>query len=301
MAKGISLHVGVNKLRPSASNPDPLPLVGCVNDAHAMSRIAMSSGFGEVVVLTDEQATYAAVKQVMLDAAAELKSGDIFLFSFAGHGTQVDFEHPTPGDTEFIDQTIVLHDHIMADDVLRHAIWPEFEEGVRVLMVADSCHSGTLLEAVSLLASVRREETLSISASHVSLTVGVEVAASDFPRARELSAAVTRQHLDEFRDFYERERESVTGKPVKASVLLLAACFDFEKAQDGSPHGAFTQALLDVWADGSFSDYETFRDRIRDIVLPRVPPDKPQHPQLNHLPPPNQAFIAQRPFTVPSP
>src|SRR5205814_2346373 len=83
-------------------------------------------------------------------AAGQLTDGDIFLFTFAGHGTQRGAEDPA--ETDFQDETLVLFDHILIDNVLRRELWPRFAPGVRVVMVSDSCHSGTVFMLPAFMA-----------------------------------------------------------------------------------------------------------------------------------------------------
>src|SRR5687767_11690455 len=84
MAKGISLHVGVNET--IADGIDVSPLEGCVNDAEAMQEIAQSRGF-TTQLLVQGAATFDAVRSEIRAAAQQLDEGDIFLFTFSGHGT----------------------------------------------------------------------------------------------------------------------------------------------------------------------------------------------------------------------
>src|SRR5687768_15150736 len=108
MATGLSLHVGVNATE--AIGIDAPPLVGCENDACKMLELARSRGF---IHLGDDpekpiigsDATYKNVLGKIHIAAKELKAGDIFLFTFSGHGTRQGEE----GDSEddFHDETLV--------------------------------------------------------------------------------------------------------------------------------------------------------------------------------------------------
>src|SRR5690349_21373816 len=139
MARGISLHVGINKQ--SSAFPNAPTLRGCENDALAMEQIAEAKGFQTRDLLLGSDATYARVTTRILSAAAELEAGDIFLFTFAGHGFQVVDVGTGQDEPDFLDEALLLFDVELLDDVLRKNMWPRFKAGVRVLMVADSCHS----------------------------------------------------------------------------------------------------------------------------------------------------------------
>ena len=83
MARAISLHVGVNIVGNGASGT----LLGAVHDAEAMRDLPQLSGFDRREFYSDLQATLDVVKDRIKQAAADLDSGGIFVFTFAGHGS----------------------------------------------------------------------------------------------------------------------------------------------------------------------------------------------------------------------
>src|ERR1044072_5082956 len=87
MNKGVSLHVGLNRVSVNAFSSQHL--VGCENDAIAMSNIALSRGFTQVKLLLGSAATFRNVDEEVRRAAALLRPGDTFLFTFAGHGSRI--------------------------------------------------------------------------------------------------------------------------------------------------------------------------------------------------------------------
>jgi hypothetical protein len=150
MSRGVSVHVGVNEVDSSVFNTQALPpLKGCKNDAIKMCEMARARGFTGPPPFLDDGAKFDVVVDAMLDAALKegerLEAGDIFLFTFSGHGTQrPDKNHDEPDDQ---DETLVLHDRVLIDDFLRNNIWSQFRPGVRIVGVADCCHAGTSLFA----------------------------------------------------------------------------------------------------------------------------------------------------------
>jgi hypothetical protein len=145
-ARGRSLHVGLNVVDDVAYGTPIAPLSGCVNDANDMTALANSQGFSTTTLL-DEQGTSQNITDAIADAARELRSGDIFLLTYAGHGSQV--PDATGEETEQLDETWVAYDRQIIDDEL-YALWGRFQPGVRILMISDSCHSGTVARVAAL-------------------------------------------------------------------------------------------------------------------------------------------------------
>jgi hypothetical protein len=304
MARGISLHVGVNKA--SDAFPNAPTLFGCEKDATAMYEIAVTRGFAKHALLVGPNATYNKVVTTIKNAAAELESGDIFFFTFAGHGTsEVDTDED---ESDHSDETILLFDFLLFDDVLRKDLWPQFKPGVRIVMVSDSCHSGTVafvpadtdfdLSPEPISSGFLSPEPISsgflspepISSgfepvSPLSSMVGAQI--------RKISRATGQEHIAEHRSFYEQVLLPLVPPNINASVLLLAACQDFEDARDGLEHGAFTQAMLNVLQ--SAAPPTNYTDLITDIGL-RL--GGLQTPAIVTFGQPNPIFLGEAPFTV---
>src|SRR5206468_2787456 len=64
-------------------------LRGAENDAISMQQIAGECGFETCLLLTARDATWAGVTSEIQSAAAALESGDIFLISYSGHGSEL--------------------------------------------------------------------------------------------------------------------------------------------------------------------------------------------------------------------
>jgi len=296
MPTGISLHVGVNSVR------DTFPvfedLVGCENDAKAMFDIAESRNFSQRKLLLGRDAKYRNVEMEIRAASDVLKAGDIFLFTFAGHGSaEADANHEEPDNQ---DETILLSDFMLFDDVLERGLWAGFDPGVRILMVSDSCHSGSVSGFLATDASrmVRLAEQVYPGDFKAAVTTGISVAVDDSMRVRTISEEAKREHLATYSTFYEKVFKALpppdAALPIRASVLLLAACRDDEDTRDGLPHGVFTQALLDVWKGGNFSG--NYDDFIRDIGTALQ--GQPQTPIITASGQPNPTFRGQRPFSI---
>ena len=139
-----SLHIGVNQVDPAHYDGWDGKLGGCENDAATMRDIATRDGFTTKTLLT-RHATAANVLAEISSAARQLVAGDVFLLTYAGHGAQVP---NVSGDNEIDeqDETVVLYDRMLIDDEFDQA-FSGFAAGVDIVMLSDSCHSGTVSRA----------------------------------------------------------------------------------------------------------------------------------------------------------
>jgi len=116
---------------------------GCEADADKIAGVLRPLGF-DVSVLKTAAATSANVLSALRAAAQELERGDIFVFYFSGHGRQ---QPDLDGDeVDGYDETIAMYDREIIDDELG-VVWTSFRAGVRLVMVSDSCNSGTNFRA----------------------------------------------------------------------------------------------------------------------------------------------------------
>jgi formylglycine-generating enzyme len=139
-----ALIIGIDKYQDKAI-PD---LKTAVNDATELSRILISSfGFEDVVVLTDRQADASNITQALRDLALQSKENDSVLIYYAGHG-ELD---PLTGAGYWIPYNAKGGDPATYMD---NAIIQRYIKTIparHVLLIADSCFSGTLFgEARSL-------------------------------------------------------------------------------------------------------------------------------------------------------
>ena len=125
-----------------------MDLQGCVNDAADWSQVLTARGFA-VTTLLDATATKAAMVPAMSALIAGGVAGDSLVITFSGHGT---YQPDADGDeADGLDEALCPHDiqtrgEALVDDEIR-AIFAARKPGVRVLLIADSCHSGTVSRA----------------------------------------------------------------------------------------------------------------------------------------------------------
>ena len=279
MAKGMALTIGLNAVDPKHYQGWSGELNACEADAQDMAEIAKSKSFRVRTLLT-KKATRAQVAGEMSKAAAGLKSGDIFMLSYSGHGGQVPDPHGDEPDAE--DETWCLYDGELIDDET-YLLLGKFAAGVRVLVFSDSCHSGTVVKLAYYQGTTAAR----------SPDVGTQKA-----RYRFMPPSVALRTYRNNKEFYDAILKNPKLKEaqaaVKASVLLISGCQDNQLSADGDFNGLFTGTLLQVWNHGMFrgKDYKSFHKAIRR----QMPPD--QTPNYFHAGAIDHKFEGQKPFTT---
>lgn len=129
-------------------------LEGPVHDVESI-RSLLVSRFGfradDIVVLTDGQATRAAILDAISRHLGSGRRGDQAFFFYAGHGSWVENSRSSEADRR--DETIVPADAArgvadIRDKELRAPFHEMLERGLDVTLVFDACHSGSITRAV---------------------------------------------------------------------------------------------------------------------------------------------------------
>ncbi|MDQ1060410.1 hypothetical protein QFZ23_004311 [Arthrobacter globiformis] len=142
--KIISLHIGLNQVDPSQYGGWDGKLNGCENDARTMVGIAEAEGFDEIHTMFTRQATSSAVLGFIGEAAQRLKPGDLFVCTYAGHGGQLpNLNAQDDPEESGSDSTWVLWNEQLRDDLLWES-WLKFAPGTNIVIISDSCHSGSV-------------------------------------------------------------------------------------------------------------------------------------------------------------
>ncbi len=280
MARGIALHIGLNGVDPAHYGGWSGPLSGCEADAEDLEELALIQGFETSILLT-RQATRQAVVDCIKRAAATCKPGDIFFLSYSGHGGQVpDFGNDQERDLK--DETWCLYDGQLIDDEL-WIQWESFREDVRILVLSDSCHSGTTVKAAY--------DPLVRSGA---LDTPVTTSGQPAPVFRVMPDDVALRTFRKNRESYQTIAADLRPqRPVAATVLLISGCQDNQLSLDGTFNGLFTGTLLRVWAGGQFSGNYT---DLHTEILSRMPPTQSPNHVVYGTPMPT--FDAQQPFTI---
>ncbi len=156
-----ALVVGINRYAPSpgevaAERGGWGDLEGAVDDARAMaSLLEHRFGFpsGNIRLLLDAEAGRDAVLAGLEDLLLERTSpGDLAVFYYAGHGSQV--RNTSSDELDGMDETLVPADAWrgapdIRDKELKRLLWQGLERGVRLTFVSDSCHSGSVTRGLA--------------------------------------------------------------------------------------------------------------------------------------------------------
>jgi hypothetical protein len=156
--------IGINDYAPvGAGGPD---LRGCVNDVRDMAHTLNALGIVPAVpasmrIVTDARATRAAILSGFEWLIARAKRGDVLVFYYSGHGSQV--ADVGGEEIDMRDETICPHDYATAgmikDDDFR-ALLSGLPAGVNMDIILDSCHSGTGTREMAALSTVSEEQTV---------------------------------------------------------------------------------------------------------------------------------------------
>jgi hypothetical protein len=273
MKKGIALTIGVNFLDKIHYGGWSGALNCCENESMIMAKLLDGIGYNVANIRT-KNATREKIIKSIYTASQKLKSGDIFVLYFSGHGGQlVDGSGDEWNDS--LDETWCLYDGQLLDDELYH-LWTKFREDVRILLISDSCHSGTIVKNNFI------EDGFGI-------TKNMPFDVSEFV-------------YSENKEFYDNLLDNLLKDKLKrydiehkigANILLLAACQDNQTAIAGNRTSLFTNRLLKVWRKEKFlGDYRRFHGSI----IKRMP--SRQSPNYVLLGKPNKAFERQKPFQI---
>ena len=252
--RALSLHLGLNTVSAAHYEGWEGPLAACENDARDLAGLARQQGYTPTVLLT-QQGTRAALLKRLRAAARALKAGDRFLLSFSGHGGQVPDTNRDEPDRK--DETWCLWDGQLIDDELYFEL-SRFAAGVRVVVLSDSCHSGTVTRARvppppppgqrprlmpdAVAAQVYGAHQKQYDKLQAAVFKAAAAARLDDPDAALAQVAVAGPSAQAL---------TLTG-PFRPAVLLISGCQDNQYSMDGEHNGAFTGQLLATWDGGRF-------------------------------------------------
>ncbi|WP_207515706.1 S8 family serine peptidase [Longitalea luteola] len=268
MPNACSLHIGLNKVDPNHYSGWNGQLFCCENDALFYSEMAEKAGITDRKLLlssgspNSEMPTSANLDKHLKHYKKNLKSGDFLLITYSGHGGQIrdlNFDEP-----DEVDETWCLYDRQYVDDELWEH-FSQFEKGVRILVIADSCHSESAVRVIDSEKDAEMERLMTEVFNKMQLVQRYAPKEITFPTAH--------KHKQEY--YTATHKPLVIKEDVAASVLLMAACRDEEKACEWDGFGLFTSTLRKVLSmNKQITSYEDWHDKILKLI-PKI-----QHPTI---------------------
>lgn len=245
-----ALCIGINDY-PGTSND----LSGCVNDARDWAAELSSRGYTATLLL-DSQASKAGMVAAMESLIRSGQGNDTLVITYSGHGTWApdsSGDEPDGRDEGLCPWDINSTGPLLDDEIRR--LFDQRAAGVRILLISDSCHSGSVTRGLE-----------------TDLDPGMPRARfmppQDWMRADELPAAT------------QRPRALAGGGRRLGGDLLLAGCLDTEYSYDtsfqGRPNGAFTYYALKTLRAAKPSNYDAWFRAIRDYLPNSRLPQNPQ-------------------------
>jgi metacaspase-1 len=215
-------------------------LKGCVNDAQDWSALLQDMGF-ETSIMLDSQATQQNVKAALQDLISATNAGDVAVFTYSGHGTQV--SERSDDESDHYDEAICLYDGNVIDDELR-VILEGLHPQATLVVISDSCFSGSVTRIAPEPATPRFIQ----------------------PSVSTIGKTARRPFLLPEADMPE---------------ILITGCTDSEYSYDaefnGRPNGAMTAYAIQVIKQNPDVTYRQFHAGLRGLLPSN---DYPQSPQL---------------------
>ena len=240
-------------------------LKGCVNDADGWAALLTKNydfPSADVKVITDSEATKANIVAGLKDLLAGAGQGDVLVFTNSSHGSQIP---DTSGDEPTYDEVLCpydIRDNAISDDELRE-LFTGLPKGVKLSVISDSCHSGTVTRAL-LIDNIPG------------------LSAPDDRRVRFLNPALFRGGPILPDPMGTRPRGRMAFPQASMDHLLMSGCMDSEYSYDaviqGGYHGAMTYHAIKVITDANFEiTYRELDERLGPMLEKA---GYAQHPQL---------------------
>jgi hypothetical protein len=194
------------------------------------------------------------------------------------------------------DETWCLYDGELIDDELYLEL-SRFAAGVRVLVLSDSCHSGSVVRVAPPRptpgAPIGRSKLMPLS---VGLRTYQEHQSFYDQLQRDVAKAAGKETVPEpglaLPQSAVSPRQTAIANAFKPAVILISGCQDNQTSLDGANNGAFSEQLLLVWNTGRFNGNYA---RFHAIIKSRMP--ESQTPNLFTLGDVT-SFVTEQPFTV---
>lgn len=257
-----ALLVGINEYSRPKHN-----LRGCENDIREWLLLLTNPDFGfkrsDVQILLNAEATRDYIMGALKKLVERPQKGDVLVFIFAGHGSQVPAINPDNELDDKKDEVLVPHnvgyDNLITDNKINEIVTSSIpSKGVNFTAIFDCCHSSTLMREISLEAE--GDPTLN-------RWISPDVLLPNFPH-------------------------EVLWRPMSIREISLGPYFSFSACQDsetaadtwlmGSWRGVFSFALQELISEKPALTYKELESSQADLVqrVKRYSPRHKQNPQI---------------------
>jgi len=154
-------------------------LDGAANDAADVAQSLTRAGAKEVVRLVNAEATKERIHAAWEDLTAKAQPGDTIVFTYAGHGSHEPEPMGRHDEADGLNENFLLGKFLpfgpgtkerILDDEMFEWVQEADKKGVKVVFVADSCHSGGMERSASAPGvRFRKMETPTIAADQLPL------------------------------------------------------------------------------------------------------------------------------------
>jgi len=142
MGKGRLLTINLNRVSPLSYNGWNGELSDTDTDA---GNIQLALHNFEITELKDSTASISNVIHAIYDLAQETKAGDLAVIYYSGHGAE-SYDTVQEENGFNFDQAWCLFDGLFKDNQVKQCL-SFFKKGTRVVLISDSCHSGSMYKS----------------------------------------------------------------------------------------------------------------------------------------------------------
>lgn len=141
-------------------------LGGAENDARDMALVLEKIVDGKLRVMVNAEATRAAFDAAWKDIISSAKPNDMIILHFAGHGIKDTDDEAYKDEADGYDEFFLFHafdekgpnaNEKIRDDELYFLFKAADARGIKILFIADACHSGGLVREVGALGAKKRK------------------------------------------------------------------------------------------------------------------------------------------------
>lgn len=246
-------------------------LRGCINDVNNINTLLQKERFDEIKIILEKEATTARIKAGLEWLVDGVFPGDVIMFHFSGHGSQMRSTVEPDGLDEIICPIdLDWNTNVVTDDYMKQ-VFNKVPNGVNVTVVLDCCHSGNALDQDNTL-ELSREMTAPL------MEAGEKAGNRFLPMPENLQ--------EEIKENKMQIREFKTSRDVNRSALLISGCQSHQTSADafidGKFQGAATYSLLRGLNMGlsSYRDIATYMNKFMAANGFTQRPQLDGHPSL---------------------